>query len=337
MAALIPTTPTVVPDPEEEVRVKDAAVAEEEKETLAKVQAAQAGSTSLEVQSNHVHMENYEHERKGKRSLKDMFILKRQMKDGQYSFHVHFLPEGLRFIALVAFNIVMGGGAILYKATESSLTPMDQTYIYRTFGYPHACVLIDEGAPKAWASLLLPLWEYPMVFYLLTSTQRTYDDWKEGKRGVTNGVMYYSLAVLPFNLLSTVLFRHVFVYGPGANGETFPIHYGFFIWFQLALVLDVVRNVLYQNCLKHLPFNNSKFHAFHYVTWLCVITFINIILGVSAAAGKPVFDWTHNPTSDKFGHAISVLYFLLALPMPTFLAWYGVVYGDTRHITFGMS
>jgi hypothetical protein len=292
--------------------------------------------SAFEMQDD-VHIKNYEPASKGERSLKDMFLLRRVMKDGQYSFHVHFLPEGLRFIAFLTFNILMGGGAFLYKATYSSLTPMEQTYIYRTFGYAHACVLIDEGAPKAWATLLLPLWEYPMVLYLLTSTQRTYDDWKEGRRGVTKGVMLYSLIVLPFNLLSTVLFRHVFVYGPGANGETFPLHYGFFIWFQLTLVLDTLRNVMYQDCLKHLPFNNSRLHAFSYLMLLSAITFVNITFGVSATVGSPVFNWTSNSESIMFAHAISIIFFMLSVPLPTFWAWYGVVRGDNRYVTFGMS
>jgi hypothetical protein len=340
MAALAPPVTAFValtPD-EQDPDNRKSSVAAVAVEAQAPVEAKTAAAPELQqLESDHVFVKNYEPEFKGKRSLKDMFLLRKQMKDGQFSFHVHFLPEGLRFLGLLGFNLMLVGGAILYKATYSSLTPVEDTYIYRTFGYAHACTLIDEGAPKAWGTMTLPLWEYPMVLYLLTSTQRVYDDWKEGKRGVTKGVMLYSLIVLPFNLLSTIFVRQIYVYGPGENGETFPAHYGFFIWFQLALVLDVIRNVWYQSCLKHLPFNNNRFHALNYVFWLSLITFINIIFGVSAAAGNPVFNWTHDATLDKFGHVISVLYFVLALPFPTFLAWYGVVYGDNRYVTFAMS
>eukprot|EP00475_Leptophrys_vorax_P003322 TRINITY_DN1194_c0_g1_i2.p1 TRINITY_DN1194_c0_g1~~TRINITY_DN1194_c0_g1_i2.p1 ORF type:complete len:336 (-),score=88.10 TRINITY_DN1194_c0_g1_i2:151-1110(-) len=282
-----------------------------------------------------IFIKNYEHT--GKRGVANMFLIRKVQKDGQYSFHVHFLPEGLRLVAYLAFGVVMCGGALLYELTKSSLTPMQDTYIYKTFGFAHSCVLIDEGPPKTYATMMLPLWEYPMVFYLLTSTQRAYDDYKEGKRNVSYGVMLFAVLVLPFNVLSTIMFRQVFVFGPGSNGETFPAHYGFYIWFQLALFLDIVKNVTYLDCLKLLPFKNNRPSAYIYLVLLGIITFVYIIFGVSATAGNPVFSWTSNSGAIEFVHALSVLYFILAVPVQIFLSWYEVVYGDNRYVTFAMS
>jgi hypothetical protein len=283
--------------------------------------------------SDDVFIKNPEFE--GTRSIKTMFMVRSSVQDGQHSLHCHFLPEGLRFVAYTALGIVMLGGAILYELSKTSLTPMKDTYIYKTFGFPHSCVLIDEGPPKTYATLMLPLWEYPMVFYLLTSAQRTYDDWRENR--VSKEVMMFALIVTPFNVLSTILFRHVFVWGPGANGETFGAHYGFYIWYQLTLALDITRNVLYLDCLKQLPFKNNRALSYSYLAMLILLTIIYMVFGISAAAGSPVFNWTSYSSARDFLQGVTIVYFLFEVPVPIFLSLYGVVYGKQRYITIATS
>ena len=229
-----------------------------------------------------------------------------------YKFSMRFNPEWLRTFSYIALIIMLAAG---YFLTENfSHVDPETTAIYHLFGFNHACNMLDHEPSRTVSAMLLPFWEVPFLLYVVFNFLRIQDAYKENKAPKYTWLV--AGIFLPIQILLTVWFRIVFVWSPEVN---FLNHYLPYIGFQFLLFLTAFENVLYFDAMKALPFNNRAI-ARGYLIALFVLTVLYTIFGLSIALGHPVLDSLNNPTHRIILRSISMLYTIMAIPVPLMLS-----------------
>ena len=84
---------------------------------------------------------------------------------------VTFHIETLRLIAFVNFDIVMILCSVITKHFVD--VPIDETVIYKTFGFNHACNVLDHHPAREVGAILLVFMILPFCAFLFLSHYRT--------------------------------------------------------------------------------------------------------------------------------------------------------------------
>lgn len=285
-----------------------------------------------------------------------------------------FSIEKLRFFGFVALIVMLLVGQILTMkyvfipdaqfdermlrggSAEESNYPtynffgMDHPYLDRTsvrifeiFGFLHSCSYVDHNPAKVVASMMLPLFSFPMSLYLIIAHYRIKCSVKNEESPVW--LYYYSMFATAFGVFAMQQTHLWFVNSPDMkypDGVGFVGHYLPYALFQLSLVLTAYVQVNYIIALdekygNRIPFGLPRWIARWYARFSLIITLICqlCVWTMVLPQFKPILDSANGEPWERFVFkALSNVYLVVVIACPTLLSFLEVRSGkDTNTFT----
>jgi len=206
---------------------------------------------------------------------------------------------------------------------------VEDTYIYKVFGFAHTCVYIDYNPSKTVSAILLVTCVLPLMLYTVLNNYRIR---VAGKSKQVNGlIVNFSEYTWGFRFFSFAFFFMVFVnspYGEFTDPQTlqerfadlawrnFFLHYLFFMFWQFSLALMAIEQTCFNYQMNTIPFGIKKPILKAY------IIFVFLVLAYYTG-----FIWAHMfgfpiPGKNNVVSAQIVMYLYLVLTaiIPVFMA-----------------
>lgn len=230
--------------------------------------------------------------------------------------------------------------SVIMFGQEHPYVDRTQTAIWKLFGMPHACSYIDYHPAKEMASIMLPLFSFPMTIFLILAHYRNQlvyvnaPDDKEAK-----SLYWFSKYSTYFTVTALQMTHLWFVNAPDAaypDGFGFVGHYIPYATFQTALAFMAIMQVKYDIITGNIPFGVSANVARSYVVFIFGLTAVYQIFTIALLVGTPIMDPNKGGLDMLVFSMIFKLYTIASLVIPTACSVWTIFYsGDTN--TFKMA
>jgi len=156
----------------------------------------------------------------------------------------------------------------------SNPASVEETYIWKLFGFAHTCVFIDFNPSKTIAALLLNTCTLPLMMFTYFNHLRITVAYK--KREVTQLLFNFSKYTWIFRFISFMLFFMVFVnspdeeYGTTLGWEHYLLHYIPFMLWQLAQALMAVEQTCFNYQMNNIAHGIPKHFLRFYIIAISV-------------------------------------------------------------------
>jgi len=226
---------------------------------------------------------------------------------------------------------------------------MQDTFIWKTFGFEHTCSYIDYNPFAEIFAIFIPLFTLPMIAYLLASLLRAkvlVNNVRPDGTPKAQPYLYTLNKWITFPCIACISIVHLwFVNKPDAvypDGYGFIAHYIPYALYQWVMSLIAIEQLhFYLATDTKFPFGLSdelgeKLGKF-YARFFAALTFIYQCIVFSILYSEnPLLDSANNPTHKAIFQLLTQVYKYLILYAPLVLSFYGILYGESNTITFGL-
>ena len=162
-------------------------------------------------------------------------------KDKNHLLNFEFHIEWLRIFGITSIVLMI---IICKLITDFVIFPngvnkdgmrIEETTIYKIFGFNHSCNVLDFNPAKLVASMMLPFFTLPMIVYLVFSHCLVYKVCRYD--GVHRSLLHFSRVMTVFCIYVFAILHLWFVNGPEMEPYGFIGHYLPYIAAQIALGL----------------------------------------------------------------------------------------------------
>lgn len=258
-------------------------------------------------------------------------------KNGPKTLSYTFSIEIFRFIGFTALVIVVNMGNYLsnkYVFKPNGPRAIEDTEIYKLFGFNHICNVIDFNPAKEFAAVTIFLVQVPLSIFIILSYFRIRLAYMNGE--ISKGLHDYSILIKPFCLISMTSLHMWFVNSPQHSypeGYGFTGHYIPYMTFKLSMMLMAVEQIRYYTELKLISVGPTLGKI--YIWFIVILTLFYVACTISTIMGSPILDSKNNKTDNAIFVAMLGIFDICSALLPMIFSGIQIFNGDNNTITFG--
>ncbi len=205
--------------------------------------------------------------------------------------------------------------AITATEVEYPLGSLENTEMYKVFGFNYLCMTISIDPAKQVGAILAPGFIVPISLFVILTYSRMKKEYSDGL--VPEWLWRFNQIVTPFNLIAVLEFGMVFV---NDSMDGFIVHFVPYLLLEISFGILAVQQMFYATVTNTIPFQASKRFVKVYTVMLILVMVVYHTCAISSLCRRSVFDKS-NPAALHSCKILMNLYSLLVLiGMPTILS-----------------